>query len=192
LNGLESIGLVLLQVILVLAIPIIIAEVTWAGLRFLAPDGFLRMPIFTASAKLLGLGVGILLLSSRYGRHYFDLHNIFGTDTAWDLSLRDFLALRANPFDYLAALVAHLDVDSLGLFGLGLIGLLLAIDLLLPFFYWPLPVAARAVAANLVIALMMAYLTVYFVCALMWTLYLLNFWTFAVVAIVFQYYRYRT
>ena len=35
------------------------------------------------------------------------------------------------------------------------------------------------------------YLTIYLICLLLWTLHLLNFWTFAVMLVVLQYYRLR-
>jgi hypothetical protein len=196
LNGLASIGTNVLQVVLLLAIPIVIAEFGWFGLRRLAPGGYFQIPFLTGSAKLLGLAVGVLLLASRYDRHYFDLHDLFGPESPWNLSLVDFLTERVNPVNYWpGAFIAEFGSDQAGrplLFGLASIAVLLVIVVAAPFAFWPPPAAARGVVCGLIIALIMAYLTLYLVCLLMWTLYLLNFWTFAVLAVVFQYYRYRT
>jgi hypothetical protein len=59
------------------------------------------------------------------------------------------------------------------------------------FLVWPPRDALRGAATVAIVAVLAAYLTVYAVCLLMWSLFLLNFWTFAVLAIVFQYYRNR-
>jgi hypothetical protein len=184
-----------LQVLLLLAIPIAIAELGWIGIRRLAPDGFVQIPFLTGSAKLLGLSIGILLLASRYDRHYFDLHDLFGADSPWNLSLWDFLTERVNPLNYWpGALVARFRSEGLGgpfLFLLASVGILLAVVLAAPFVFWPPPTAVRGLVCGLLIALITAYLTLFAVSLLMWTLYLLNFWTFAVLAVVVQYYRYR-
>jgi hypothetical protein len=190
-----SIGTSLLQVALLLAIPIVLAEVGWMGIRRLAPEGFVQIPFLTGSAKLLGLAVGILLLASRYDRHYFDLHDLFGADSPWDLSLWQFLTERVNPLTYWpGTLVARFRSDGLEgplFFVLVSIGILLLIVVAAPFVFWPPATAVRGLVCGLLIALITAYLTLYAVSLLMWTLYLLNFWTFAVLAVVVQYYRYR-
>jgi hypothetical protein len=195
LSDLATIGATVLQVALVLAIPVVIAEFSWAGLRLLAPVGYFQIPVLVGAAKLLGIALGILLLSSRYGREHFDLHEIFVPESPWNLSLRSFLAERANPLDYAIALVRQIGGEPAGepfMFGLGLSGFLLLAVVALPFLYWSPPSAGRAIACGLLNAVMVAYLTVYLICVLMWTLFLLNFWTFAVVAVAFQYYRNRT
>jgi hypothetical protein len=62
---------------------------------------------------------------------------------------------------------------------------------LAPFVMWPRPVALRAALANLATALVGTYLTVYGMVLLFWLLYVLNFWTFALLVAIFQYYRSR-
>ena len=188
-----SIGTSVLQVALLLAIPIAIAEFGWIGIRRLAPDGFVQIPFLTGSAKLLGLAIGILLLASRYDRHYFDLHDLFGANSPWDLTLWQFLSERVNPLtSWPGALISRLESDGgLLTYLLASAGILLLIVIAAPFLFFPPATALRAIACGLLIALVTAYLTLYAVSLLMWTLYLLNFWTFAVLAVVVQYYRYR-
>ncbi|MSP49520.1 MAG: hypothetical protein EXQ95_09360 [Alphaproteobacteria bacterium] len=186
----------MLELALLLAIPIAIAEFGWVGLRRLAPEGYFKVPVLTGAAKLLGVAAGILLLSSRYDQRFFDLHDLFVPESPWNLSLWDFLTERVNPLNYgLGPLVADLgggDVSRPLAFGLALIGLLLLAVLALPFAFWPAAAARRGIACGLLIALIVTYLTLYSICVLMWTLFLLNFWAFAVLAVVFQYYRSRT
>ena len=195
-DGLTAIGGSVLALALLLAIPIAIGEFGWVGLRRLAPDGFFKIPFLSGSAKLLGVTTGVLLLFRRFGTHYFDLHDFFVPESPWNLSLRDFLTERVNPLNYgPGVLVAHFGGDQADkplAFGLVLIGLLLVTVVAAPFAFWSASAAGRGIVTGLLIALMVGYLTVYSICVLMWTLFLLNFWTFAVVAVVVQYYRYRT
>jgi hypothetical protein len=51
--------------------------------------------------------------------------------------------------------------------------------------------ARRAALLSVLLAGFVAYLTIYAVCLLFWSLYLLNFWTIALAAVMFQYYRRR-
>jgi hypothetical protein len=40
-------------------------------------------------------------------------------------------------------------------------------------------------------AMIATYLTIYWICLALWTLHVLNFWSLAVLIVVFQYYRKR-
>jgi hypothetical protein len=51
--------------------------------------------------------------------------------------------------------------------------------------------ARRAVLLSILLAGFVAYLTIYAICLVLWSLYLLNFWTIALAAVMFQYYRGR-
>ena len=72
-----------------------------------------------------------------------------------------------------------------------LAGALLAATLAAPYIFWKPPVAAVAMAGAASTAAVRACLTIYFICLGLWALYLLNFWAFALLIVVFQYYRYR-
>lgn len=49
----------------------------------------------------------------------------------------------------------------------------------------------RAALLSVALAVFVAYLTIYAICLLLWSLFLLNFWTIALAVVVFQYYRGR-
>jgi hypothetical protein len=51
--------------------------------------------------------------------------------------------------------------------------------------------ARRAALLSVLLAAFVAYLTIYVICLILWSLYLLNFWTIALAAVMFQYYRSR-
>ena len=195
LTGLMSVTWLVLEVALVLAIPVAIIEGGFAGLRRIAPEGFFAIPVMSGLSKLLGMTVGVVLMSTHYDRQYFDLHALFTPESPWNLSLRDFLLERVNPFTYgLGPVFDHLESSPVGgglAFGIGLSVILLAALAVAPFVFWNVPTARRGVVCALLTAALVTYLTIYLVCVLMWVLYLLNFWTFAILLIAFQYYRYR-
>jgi hypothetical protein len=179
----------------VLGIPLGVARVGSRILDRTNPPDLGEVPIAAAMPRLLGLTLGLVLVYDRYGFRNFDLHALFEIGGPWDLSLWRFLARRASPFDYgpgsLVDYFAQGGLDSVTiLVGLVLIALTIG-TLSTPFVFWKKAVARRVVLGNLVYAVIIAYLTIYVVVLLFWLLYLLNFWTFALLAAIFQYYRSR-
>src|SRR5579859_5291392 len=186
----------LLEVAFVVALPILALKLERRILDRIAPAEYFEIPLVTGAARFFGLALGIALLYARFsdGR-YFDLNRLFTPQSPWNLSLVEFLRDRANPFDYgIGTVLDHLQRYGASLAFLSLlaaVGVAAVLALAAPVRFWPQPAARRAMLASLVLALFDAYLTIYAVCLVLWVLFLLNFWIFAVAGIVFQYYRSR-
>lgn len=185
----------LLEIAFVLALPIAVGELVWAVLRLIGPPDFWRVPGVTLPAKLMGVILGVVLLAARYDPSYFDLHYLFIPESPWNLPLSQFLAERVNPLNYgIGPIVQRFATDGAhGLLAFGSIAAtaLLVVIAAAPFRFWTLPIAPMAVLAGLGLALLAAYLTIYLVCLVFWTLHLLNFWSLAILIVLFQYYRSR-
>ena len=186
----------MLEVAFAATLPILALKLERRILDRIAPADYFEIPLVTGSARLLGLALGLTLLYARFAdRRYFDLDRLFTPQSPWNVSLLEFLRDRANPVDYgIGTLVDHLQRFGAHPAILSLLAAVAAAALAAvaaPLRFWPLPAARRALLASLVTALFDAYLTIYLVCLLLWCLFLLNFWTFAVAGIVFQYYRSR-
>jgi hypothetical protein len=184
----------IIEVLFVVALPLLVERITASYIHRVAPPDLRQVPITSGPARLLGLTLGLVLVYDRYGGPGLAVPQLFVRSGPWDLTLWQFLTERANPFNYgagtLAAFFAHHDASTTAPVALLLTVLTLA-TLLVPFAIWPAPLARRAALGNLGTALLGTYLTVYGVVLLFWLLYLLNFWTFAVLVAVFQYYRSR-
>jgi hypothetical protein len=186
----------LLEVAFVVALPILALKLERRILDRVAPADYFEIPLVTGAARFFGLALGIALLYARFadGR-YFDLNRLFTPQSPWNLSLVEFLRDRANPFDYgIGTVLDHLQRYGASLAFLSLlaaVGVAAVLALAAPVRFWPPPAVRRAMLASLVLALFDAYLTIYAVCLVLWGLFLLNFWIFAVAGIVFQYYRSR-
>jgi hypothetical protein len=185
----------IVKLVIVVGLPLVAERLAASLIHRAAPPDLRQVPIASGSARLLGLTLGVILVYDRYGGPGFEVPGLFVRGGPWDLSLWEFLAWRANPFDYgigtLAAYFSHHDPGTTAPVGLLLAALTLA-TAATPFAMWPRPVAARAALFNLATAVLATYLTIYVVVLLFWLLYLLNFWTFALLVAIFQYYRSRT
>jgi hypothetical protein len=185
----------IIKLLIVVALPLVAERLSASLIHRAAPPDLRQVPIVSGPPRLLGLVLGLILVYDRYGGPGLAVPGLFVRGGPWDLSLGQFLAFRANPFDYgagtLIAFFAHHDSAVTAPIALLLAVLILA-AMLAPFAMWPRPVAARAALGNLGTALVGTYLTVYAVVLLFWLLFLLNFWTFALLVAIFQYYRSRT
>ena len=192
-SGLIAAVTLLGKLVIVLGIPLGFARLAGRVIERTNPPDFPEVPIAGAMPRLLGLTLGLVLVYDRYGLRNFDLHSLFDIGGPWDLSLGQFLLQRANPFNYgLGSLIdyfAQSGVNSASILIAFLLVTLLLGTVLTPFAYWETPVARRVAFGNLACAVAMTYLTIYVVVSLFWLLYLLNFWTFALLAVIFQYYR---
>jgi hypothetical protein len=194
-SALAALVVWLLKLVAVIGIPILLIEFGSHALRRAAPPAFFQVPLITALAKLLGIALGLLLLYTRYDGSYFDLHRIFVPASPWNLSAWEFLAERADPllygpgslYDFLARGGAD---DAFALLAAAVLGLAAA-TIAAGFLVWRRDGRRRAILCALATALLTAYITIYGVCLLFWLLFLLNFWTFAVMGALFQYYRKR-
>jgi hypothetical protein len=194
-GGFLAIARVALGIVLALAIPIAVASLAAHLLRRVMSPDYFEVPLVAALAKLLGIAAGILLIYARLDWRYFDLHQLFVPESPWNLTLWQFLGERVNPLNYgIGTLIdypsGHGADDSFLMLLAAVIALALA-TIAAPFLFWPAALARRAALYSIVLAGFTAYLTIYVVCLLLWSLYLLNFWTFALVGVMVQYYRMR-
>jgi hypothetical protein len=193
--GLVAIARIALEMALVAALPIAAIKVAGRITRRMPPRDFYEVPLVTAFAKLLGVALGVTLIYVRYDRRFFDMHALFLPESPWNLSLWQFLAERANPLNYG---IGTLVDDPAGHRGtaifvalIGSVVALLVAAVAAPFVFWPPAMAQRAALLSVLLAAFVAYLTIYAICLALWSLYLLNFWTIALAAVMFQYYRGR-
>jgi hypothetical protein len=194
-GGFLAIARIALGMALALAIPMAVATIAARLLRRVMFPDYFEVPLVTALAKLLGIAAGILLIYARLDWRYFDLHQLFVPESPWNLTLWQFLGERVNPLNYgIGTLIdypgGHAADTSFFLLLAAVAALALA-AIAAPFLFWPVAMARRAALYSIVLAGFTAYLTIYVVCLLLWSLYLLNFWTFALAGVMFQYYRMR-
>jgi hypothetical protein len=193
--GLVAMARAALEVGIVVTLPIVAIKLAGRVARRMPPHDFFEVPLVTGLAKLLGIAVGIALIYARYDRRYFDPHALFIPESPWNLSLWQFLADRANPLHYgVGTLVddpaGHVaSATFLGL--ISIVAALLAAAVAASLLFWRGAMAWRAALLSLALAAFVAYLTIYGICLVLWSLYLLNFWTIALAAVMFQYYRGR-
>jgi hypothetical protein len=194
-SGLIAAVTIIGELVVVLGIPLGVTSLAARVFDRINPRDLGEVPVAGAMPRLLGLALGLVLVYDRYGWRNFDLHSLFDIGGPWDLSLGQFLLRRANPFEYgppsLIDYFVQSGVNSISLLVAFVLAALLLGTVLTPFAFWDTPVARRAALGNLACAVVTAYLTIYVVVLLFWLLYLLNFWTFALLAAIFQYYRSR-
>jgi hypothetical protein len=194
-GSLVAIARVVLEIALVVALPIAAIKLAGRITRRMLPRDFFEVPLVTTLAKLLGIAFGIALIYARFDRRYFDPHALFLPESPWNLSLWQFLGDRANPLNYgIGTLVddpAGNVANATFLVLMSIVAALLLTAVAAPFLFWHGGMARRAALLSLVLAAFVAYLTIYAICLLLWSLYLLNFWTIALAGVLFQYYRGR-
>ena len=194
-GGFLSVARTLLGILLALAIPIAVAALGARVMhRLIFPD-FFEVPLVKTLANWFGVALGLLLMYARFDARYFDLHQLFLPESPWNLTLWQFLAERINPLNYgIGTLVdypAGHPADHTFFVFLAVVAALMLATLAAPFLFWPAALARRVALYSLVLAGFAAYVTIYIVCLLLWSLYLLNFWAFALAGVMFQYYRMR-
>ena len=194
-GGLVALLRVALEIALVVALPIAATKLAGRVTRRMLPDDFYEVPLVTGLAKLLGIALGVTLIYARFDRRYFDLHALFIPESPWNLSLWQFLGERANPLNYgIGTLVddpAGNRATATFVVLISIVAALLVAAVAAPFVFWPRAMARRAALLSVLLAAFVAYLTIYVICLILWSLYLLNFWTIALAAVMFQYYRGR-
>jgi hypothetical protein len=193
--GLVALARAVLDVALVITLPIVAVKLAGRLSRSMQPHDFFEVPLVTGLAKLLGMTLGIALICARYDRRFFDPHALFIPESPWNLSLWQFLADRANPLNYgIGTLIddpAGNVANAPFLVLTGIVAVLLLAAVAASFVFWKAAMARRAALLSLALAVFVAYLTIYGICLLLWSLYLLNFWTIALAVVMFQYYRGR-
>jgi hypothetical protein len=192
---LAAVTVLVLKTVTALAIPLVVERVTSRFFERLAPSDLRKVPTAVVLPRLLGLLLGLILVYDRYGWRNFDLQLLFAEGGPWDLSLGQFLAGPANPLNYglgtLNEFFARRPTsDESIVVTILVVGMMLG-TVLSPFAFWSPPQARRVVLCNIGTAAVATYLTVDAFVLLVWLLFLLNFWTFALIVALFQYYRSR-
>ncbi len=193
--GIVALARAALEVALVVALPIVAIKLAGLVRGRMLPHDFFEVPVVVGLAKLAGITLGVALIYARFNGRYFDPHALFIPESPWNLSLWQFLGDRANPLHYgIGTLVddpsGH--VTSAGFLVLmSIAAALLVAAVAAPFLFWQGAMARRAALLSVMLAGFVAYLTIYGICLLLWSLYLLNFWTIALALVLFQYYRGR-
>jgi hypothetical protein len=193
--GLVALTRAALELALVVALPIVAIKLAGRITQRMLPHDFFEVPLVTTLARLLGITLGVALLYARYDRRYFDPYSLFVPESPWNLSLWQFLGERANPLNYGVGTLVDNPAGNMGndtfLILISIVAVLLLAAVAAPFRFWHGGMARRAAFLSLLQAAFVAYLTIYAICLLLWSLYLLNFWTIALAIVVFQYYRER-
>lgn len=194
-GSLAALVRIAVEVAVVAALPIAALKIAGPLGRRMLPHDFFEVPLVTTLTKLLGIVFGLALLYARYDRRYFDPYTLFIPESPWNVSFWQFLGERANPLNYGIGTLVDNPAGNMSsptfLVLIGIAAVLLAAAVVAPFFFWDGAMARRAALLGLALAAFVAYLTIYAVCVVLWSLYLLNFWTIAVAIVVFQYYRGR-
>ena len=162
-------------------------------MHLIAHHEFHAIPILTTLARLQGLLFSGLLLHASFDESYYDLQALFVPTSRWNLSTNQFLLERANLFAYdPMPLLSLLREDPLSLRAL-LVALVVVIIptilVLLCLRVWKFWDAVRGIIACAGTALWSAWITIYMVCLAFWGLYLLNYWSLALLALYIQYQR---
>jgi hypothetical protein len=184
-----------LQAAVVLAIPFLVRHAGELLVKKLVQEDFLQVPILGILARIQGLMMGGLLMWRDLDSRFFSLEHLFLPDSPWNINLSQFLLVRSNIFAYDPAPVMALLHEGpsagsvLALLGVVVLPLLLAILCLR---FWKHVDAVRAMLACTGIALWTAWYTVYLVCLVFWSLYLLNFWVLALLGVYIQYRQSRS
>jgi|ETN02SMinimDraft_2_1059926.scaffolds.fasta_scaffold113208_1 hypothetical protein len=193
-SALVLVVLAILKVAALLIGPIVATDLLWSGLGRLAPAGFFAVPLAHALSKWVGLGLGMVLIYVHQDARYHDLHLIFLADSPWNVSFFEFLSERVNPVNYgPVEVVRQLGDQNAG--ALRWISTALAVlftaSVAASYKFRPWTKALTGAVCSTVIVLWIAYLTIYAISLLFWLLFLLNSWTFLLLAGVVHYYRRR-
>jgi hypothetical protein len=178
------------QAAVVIAIPFIVSHIGKMLLHKVVYHEFFQVPILKTLARLQGVLAGLLLMRLQLDSSYFNLERMFLADGPWNITLSEFLLERSNVFVYDSFSVMRLLSEvpsSEGLLAVLIVVVLPLLIVTLGLSFWQLREALRALLASAGIALWTGWFTVYLVCTVFWTLYLLNFWTLGILVLYIQY-----
>ncbi|CAK0776563.1 conserved membrane hypothetical protein [Gammaproteobacteria bacterium] len=186
---------VIVHAALVVSIPVLVANGGEAVMHVIANHEFHAIPILTTLARLQGLLAGGLLLHASFDESYYDLQALFVPASRWNLTMNQFLLERANLFAYdpepLLNLLREQPWSGRGLLVALVVVVIPTLLVMMCLRFWKLWDALRGMVACAGTALWSAWITVYLVCLVFWGLYLLNYWSLALLAVYIQYQRSR-
>lgn len=177
------------QATVVIAIPFIVSHIGKMLLYKMVHEEFFQVPILKTLAYLQGILAGLVLIRLELDRSYFDLEQMFLAQGPWDITLSEFLLERANVFVYDTFPMMRLltEPTNEGLLAILIVVVLPLLIVIMSMRFWEMKEALKALLASASIALWTGWFTVYLVCTVFWTLYLLNFWTLGLTVLYIQY-----
>ena len=186
---------IIAQAALVVSIPTLVANGGEWLTHVIANHEFHALPILTTLARLQGLLAGGLLLHATFDETYYDLQALFVPASRWNLTMSQFLLERANLFAYdpqpLLDVLREQPTSARGMLVALVVVVIPLLLVMICLRVWKVWDALRGIVACLGTALWSAWITVYLVCLFFWGLYLLNYWSLALLALYIQYQRSR-
>ncbi len=178
-----------LQATFVVTLPYVVSHGSEVLVHHVAHREFGEVPIVTTLARVQGLLTGGLLLYMNLDGRYYDLQALFLPESPWNLTLSQFLLERSNLFTYDIMPVVRLLTDVPTISGALAATALVVLPLLLALLclrFWRGWETLRAFLACIGIAVWSAWMTVYLLCMVFWSLHLLNFWALAIATLYIQ------
>jgi hypothetical protein len=195
-SGILFAVLVIAKVAVLVALPMVLTNLAWAGMKPLIPTDFFQVPIVYTFARVVGLSLGFALIYTQKGGAYYDLHTIFLPESPWNTTIGVFLTERVNPFNFgpgeIYARLGYSGNDALLSVAMTVMALLLAVALVSCLRIWRGKEAWSAVIVVIGTALWLTYMTIYTLSLIFWLMFVLNYWAFLLLAIIVQYYHRRT
>jgi len=190
---LQTALLSLLSALVAAGLPIVLIAALWGVVRTLAPHDFEQVPILRRLAVIAGFLLATTLVLAGPTAVSFDQGRLLAIGGPWDVSLGDFLTGRIGAIDAAPDLIkARIDSEDWARVGPALAGLLLVIGASgLSFRYWRDRRALRASFAVALAAFGMAFIGFYAVEAALWLMHKMNFWSLAILAMLYQHRRHR-
>jgi len=189
-------GLAIAKAAILTAIPVFATRVIWAGLGKLVPAGFFQMPIIYTFARIAGLGLGLALIYAHKGGAYYDLHIMFLPESPWNTTLWTFIYDRVNPLNFgPGAIYDRLGLSDRNVVFTEVVALLVILYLVAVgncLKTWRGKDFWSSAIGVTVITVWMAYVSIYVLSLIFWLMFMLNSWTFLLLAFVVQFYRRRS
>lgn len=190
---LQTALLSLLSALVAAGLPIVAIAALWGMVHTLAPHDFDQVPILRRLAVIAGFLVAVTLILAGPTATSFDEGRLLAVGGPWDLSLGDFLTQRVGAISLAPDLIkARVDAEDWMRVGPALAGLLLVIVASgMSFRYWRDRRALRASFAVVLAAFGMAFIGFYAAEAALWLMHKMNFWSLAILALLYQHRRHR-
>jgi hypothetical protein len=190
---LQTALLSLLSAVVAAGLPIVLIAALWGVVRTLAPHDFEQVPILRRLAVIAGVLLATTLVLAGPTAISFEQGRLLAVGGAWDVSLSDFLTRRIGAIETAPDLIkTRVDNEEWARVGPALAGLILVIVASgLSFRYWRDRRALRASFAVVLAAFGMAFIGFYAAEAALWLMHKMNFWSLAILAILYQHRRHR-
>jgi len=189
-------ALAIVKATVLVVVPVVMTTFIWSGLGRLVPAGFFQMPLIYTFSRVVGLGTGLALVYAHKGGAYYDLHLMFMPESPWNTTFWLFISERVNPLNFGPGAI----YERLGGGGYNILFTMIMALLAIIFLMaigsclkaWRGVASWRAIAGATVVTVWMAYVTIYALSLMFWLMFILNSWTFLLLALIVQYYRHRS